>query len=237
MQQLCSAYRQQPVVCSSSSPSRPHNHARPQRHIVKHWGRPASKDTPLRSYLRSTLALRDHTVNGGMLALCPALSSCGQEEVAPNISLLNAIAPPDQVRATVLRNPALLAVPLQAWHDFFAAIGLEDSQFWQLCCNSPGLLLHGSVWQTGNVLMFLQALGWSELELSTIIIPHHAEILQMDVQGQLQPVVAHLQDRGLSAAEARAFLHQHPQVLYAPDYQAAIMQLLRKQRLLQLQCI
>lgn len=84
-----------------------------------------------------------------------------------------------QVRATVLRNPALLAVPLQAWHDFFAAIGLEDSQFWQLCCNSPGLLLRGSVWQTGNVLMFLQALGWSELELSTIIIPHHAEILQV----------------------------------------------------------
>lgn len=104
MQQLCSAYRQQPVVCSSSSPSRPHNHARPQRHIVKHWGRPASKDTPLRSYLRSTLALRDHTVNGGMLALCPALSSCGQEEVAPNISLLNAIAPPDQVVFCQLYN-------------------------------------------------------------------------------------------------------------------------------------
>jgi hypothetical protein len=84
-----------------------------------------------------------------------------------------------QVRSTVLRNPALLAVPLQAWHDFFAAIGLEDAQFWQLCCSNPGLLLHGSVWQTGNVLMFLQAMGWSELELTTIIIPHHAEILQV----------------------------------------------------------
>jgi hypothetical protein len=96
MQQLVSSCRQQPVVCSST-PSRPHNHARPQRHIVKHWGRLTNKDTPLRRYLRSTLALRDHTVNGGMLALCPSLSNCGQEEVEPNISLLYAIAPPEQV--------------------------------------------------------------------------------------------------------------------------------------------
>jgi hypothetical protein len=88
-----------------------------------------------------------------------------------------------QVRSTVLRNPALLAVPLQAWHDFFAAIGLEDAQFWQLCCCNPGLLLHGSVWQTGNVLMFLQAMGWSELEITTIIIPHHAEVLQVRIAG------------------------------------------------------
>jgi hypothetical protein len=62
-------------------------------------------------------------------------------------------------------------------------------------------------------------------------------VLQMDVQSQLQPVVAHLQARGLTAAEAKAFLHQHPQVLYTPGYEAAIQQLLRKQRLLQLQCI
>jgi hypothetical protein len=59
----------------------------------------------------------------------------------------------------------------------------------------------------------------------------------MDVQSQLQPVVAHLRTMGLSAADAQAFLHQHPQVLYTPGYQAAIQQLLRKQRLLQLQCI
>jgi hypothetical protein len=59
----------------------------------------------------------------------------------------------------------------------------------------------------------------------------------MDVQSQLQPVVAHLQERGLSAAEVQTFLHQHPQVLYTPGYKAAIQQLLRKQQLLQLQCI
>jgi hypothetical protein len=116
MQQLCSSCRHQSVVCSSSStPSRPHNHARPQRHTVKHWGRPASKDTPLRRYLRSTLALRDHTVNGGMLALCPALTNCGQEEIAPNISLLNAIAPPDLVGvvATALHDRMLPSSPRQ----------------------------------------------------------------------------------------------------------------------------
>jgi hypothetical protein len=92
-----------------------------------------------------------------------------------------------------LRNPVLLAVPLQAWYDFFAAIGLDDAQFWQLCCNSPGLLLHGSVWQTGNVLMFLQAMGWSELELTTIIIPHHAEILQVRKCRQMQEHVKNCQ--------------------------------------------
>eukprot|EP00878_Enallax_costatus_P009042 GHUV01009454.1.p1 GENE.GHUV01009454.1~~GHUV01009454.1.p1 ORF type:complete len:239 (+),score=63.69 GHUV01009454.1:162-878(+) len=214
------------------------------RRTERHWGHAClhRKDTPIKLYLRSALALRDQVVDSA-LALVPSLRDLGPSEVTQvvqeNVHLLGNIAPSQEaVRRVVLSNPGLLAAPLGSWFDFFSEYGLEARQFWQLLCSHPNLMQQGSVFAAGSAILFLKAVGWSDLEITTIIIPFHAAVLQMDVHVQLQPVLEYLVNaKGLSDKAAQQFLHQHPGVLYDSDYQAEIQQLLRRERRMQLQSL
>eukprot|EP00879_Flechtneria_rotunda_P004528 GHRR01004783.1.p1 GENE.GHRR01004783.1~~GHRR01004783.1.p1 ORF type:complete len:226 (+),score=48.88 GHRR01004783.1:297-974(+) len=221
--QLCGRSRQQ-IVCGSRA-----------RQARRHWPTPARKVTPLTRLLSSQLAVKDHLITGA-LALYPGLSATTPSEVASNLSVLGSLAPAKQVRSLVLSNPQLLTLPLESWVDFFSHYGLSTSEFWRLLCSNPSVLLHGSVFSAGRAIMFLKTLGWTELEISTIMIPFHAVILQMDVEKQLLPVFNHLvQDKGLLPEAAQAYLHQHPQLLYTKNFKAVIQQQLRRERMKHLQ--
>lgn len=186
MQLLTHVEAKQQVTCCSGRPhahqfacsgsNRPHAHG--SRHVKKHWGGPVNKETAVGTLLRSTLAVREQMMHS-TLALCPSLVEFGREEVEPNLSLMASLAAPEEVRSLVVRSPGLLAVPLGAWYDFFTALGLHSKQFWRLLRTSPSLLLHGSVYQAGRTILFLRDMGWSDLEINTIVIPHHTAILQV----------------------------------------------------------
>ena len=115
----------------------------------------------------------------GVLAVCPSLAS-EQELVTENLELLRSLpVTAQQVRRLVLSTPQLLATPLQAWQAFLSAYGLESWQIRRLLVNQPGLLLSGSIFGAGRAIIFLKQLGWSDLEVSTLVIQHpqHAAIL------------------------------------------------------------
>jgi len=124
MQQLHHRCSRQPfrleVYCSSrhSRRSIPNNSSRRWGHINR------SRDTPIRRYLRSTLALKD-TLLDQSLACAPDLSSVSELEVQalvdPNYELLGKLAPVEKVRTVVCRNPRLLLAPLTTWHTFCRA--------------------------------------------------------------------------------------------------------------------
>jgi hypothetical protein len=115
----------------------------------------------------------------GVLAVCPNLAR-EQQLVSENLDILHSMAATAQhVRRLVLSTPQVLAAPIQAWQEFLAAYGLESSQIWRLLVNQPKLLVHGSIFSAGRAIMFLQQLGWSEVEASTLVIQHpqHSAIL------------------------------------------------------------
>jgi hypothetical protein len=115
----------------------------------------------------------------GVLAVCPVLA-WEQQLVSENLDILHSMAATaQQVRRLVLSTPQLLAAPIQAWQEFLAAYGLQSSQIWRLLVNQPKLLVHGSIFAAGRAIMFLQQLGWSEVEVSTLVIQHpqHSAIL------------------------------------------------------------
>jgi len=121
----------------------------------------------------------------GVLAVCPSLA-CDQELLAENLNLLYSLpATSQQVRRLVLSTPQLLAAPLQAWSEFLAAYGLHNTQIWRLLVNQPKLLLHGSIFGAGRAIVFLTQLGWTELEVSTLVIQHpqHSAILLVSKTG------------------------------------------------------
>lgn len=115
-----------------------------------------------------------------MLAVCPRLADEPPQLVTENLELLHSFSvTAQQVRRLVLATPQLLATPLQAWQQFLTAYGLHSAQIWRLLVNQPALLLHGSIFGAGRAIMFLQQLGWSDVEVSTLVIQHtqHAAIL------------------------------------------------------------
>lgn len=114
-----------------------------------------------------------------VLAVCPTLAS-EQQLVTENLALLHSLAATAQeVRRLVLATPQLLATPLQAWQQFLSAYGFEDAQIWRLLVSQPKLLLQGSIFGAGRAILFLRQLGWSDLEVSRLVIQHpqHASIL------------------------------------------------------------
>lgn len=118
-----------------------------------------------------------------VLAVCPALAE-EQQLVTENLELLHRLAATaQQVRRLVLSTPQLLATPIQAWQDFLTAYGLESTQIWRLLVNQPRLLLQGSIVGAGRAIMFLKQLGWSDLEISTLVIQHpqHSTILLVSI--------------------------------------------------------
>eukprot|EP00775_Hariotina_reticulata_P011558 gene11558-11702_t len=200
MQQLHQWCSRQPFrleVCCSARPSRrgnPNTSGRRWGHINR------NSDTPIRRYLKGTLALKD-TLLDQSLACAPDLSSVSELEV----------------QALVDPNYELLGE-------------LEGSQFWHLITTYPTLLLQGSVFRAGKAILFLKELGWTDLEIKSLVIPYHAAILQMDDEQQLQPVLQYMtQECGMSMPAVKDFLHQHPQVLYSQHYKQQIRQLRRRQ--------
>lgn len=193
-------------------------------------------DAVVRQRLGQALAVKEQVVDG-VLAVCPSLA-CDQELLAENLNLLYSLpATSQQVRRLVLSTPQLLAAPLQAWSEFLAAYGLHNTQIWRLLVNQPKLLLHGSIFGAGRAIVFLTQLGWTELEVSTLVIQHpqHSAILLMDYDLQLQPVLRFLaEEQGMTKQQAAAFLHNNPGVLYNPGFKAQVPQLLRQQLLLQM---
>jgi hypothetical protein len=118
-----------------------------------------------------------------VLAVCPALAN-DQHLVTENLELLHALAGTgQQLRRLVLSTPQLLATPIQAWKDFLSAYGLESSQIWRLLANQPQLLLQGSICGAGRAIMFLRQLGWSDVEISALVITHprHCSVLLVRV--------------------------------------------------------
>lgn len=193
-------------------------------------------DTALRHRLQQALAVKEQVVDS-VLAVCPTLAS-EQQLVTENLALLHSLAATaQQVRRLVLATPQLLATPLQSWQQFLSAYGLEDAQIWRLLVSQPQLLLQGSIFGAGRAILFLKQLGWSDLEVSRLVIQHpqHASILLMNVEHQLQPVYQYLtQQQGMSAPAAAAFLRSAPAVLYSRDYETQVQQLLLQQRMQQL---
>jgi hypothetical protein len=114
-----------------------------------------------------------------VLAVCPNLTQ-QQQLVASNLNLLRSLnSDSAQVRRLVLSTPHVLTAPVQPWQEFLSAYGLQDSQIWRVLVNQPRLLLHGSIFCAGRAMMFLRQLGWSELEVLTMVIQHpeHSNIL------------------------------------------------------------
>lgn len=121
----------------------------------------------------------------GVLAVCPSLA-CEQELLTENLQLLHSLpATSQQVRRLVLSTPQLLVAPLQAWSEFLAAYGLHSTQIWRLPVNQTKLLLHGSIFGAGRAIMFLTQLGWTDLEVSTLVMQHpqHSAILLVSKTG------------------------------------------------------
>jgi len=63
---------------------------------------------------------------------------------------------------------------------------LEGSQFWHLITTYPTLLLQGSVFRAGKAILFLKELGWTDLEIKSLVFPYHAAILQVGQQLQVE---------------------------------------------------
>jgi len=63
---------------------------------------------------------------------------------------------------------------------------LEGSQFWHLITTYPTLLLQGSVFRAGKAILFLKELGWTDLEIKSLVFPYHAAILQVGQQLQFE---------------------------------------------------
>lgn len=136
-----------------------------------------------RDRLCRSLAVNEQVVEG-VLAVCPDLVR-EQQLVTDNLQVLAGLpATAQQVKRLVLSTPCLLAAPLQAWQEFLAGYGLQDSQIWQVLVSQPQLLLHGNIFGAGRASMFLKRLGWSDLEVSTLVIQHpqHAAILQVSIE-------------------------------------------------------
>lgn len=114
-----------------------------------------------------------------MLAACPNLVQ-QQQLVAANLELLHSLSSSAQaVRRLVLSTPHVLTTPMHAWQEFLAAYGLQERQIWRMLASQPRLLLQGSIYGAGRAIMFLRQLGWSDVEVSTLVIQHpeHCRIL------------------------------------------------------------
>eukprot|EP00877_Chromochloris_zofingiensis_P003916 jgi/Chrzof1/13525/Cz08g00300.t1 len=189
-------------------------------------------DSPIKRFLRDSLAIKEPVVES-LVSLYPALSQFDtgdvQQVVDPNLALLRQLGTSDQVKHLVCSQPRLLGLPLRSWFEFFTQYGLNKRQIWKLMQGSPCLMLQGSVYQTGQAIAFLKSVGYSDLEINTIIIPSHPHILHMDVETQLQPVLQYLLQQGITIKCAQVLIRQHLD-MFCPDYKSKVHDVLRAEK-------
>ncbi|GIL50569.1 hypothetical protein Vafri_6726 [Volvox africanus] len=108
------------------------------------------------------------------------------------LTTLTALSSRQRVKTLLMSNPQLLCVPLGVWLDFLTAYGMSRQDFFKLLGTFPELFSRGSLFNAGNVIVYLQSLGLSPRDVVASIIRCHPEVLLQDVQCGLKPSVEFL---------------------------------------------
>ncbi|GLI60804.1 hypothetical protein VaNZ11_002909 [Volvox africanus] len=130
------------------------------------------------------------------------------------LTTLTTLSSRQRVKTLLTSNPQLLCVPLEVWLDFLTAYGMSRQDFFGLLGAFPELFSQGSLFNAGNVIVYLQSLGLSPRDVVATVIRRHPEVLLQDVQYGLKPPVEFLRlHLGLDAGSVRDFLCRCPGVL------------------------
>lgn len=137
-----------------------------------------------------------------------------------NIRVLEEILSKREMHELLVDFPALPCQPLRAWLDFLATFGAPRDTCRRLLLHSPRLFF-GSIYQTGRTIMFFKTHGWRNEDVLQRLMQYYPQLLSLNVETDICPVISYLESHGCSADDIRLLVWEYPRI-FSKDFRRQV---------------